>query len=1014
MLNKKKYCLIFLSILILIAMPLSFAQDSNSTDFDDPIAGDVNQSDYDGTVYVSSTGSDDNVGDAENPTATIKKAIEIASNTSEHKIIINNGTYREYDLYITSQLEISTSGEVIIDGNTGGSQASRILNINTQQDVKISGITFQNSKDGEGGAIYIDKAKVIIDSCKFISNTAVEGGAIYWNANNGILSNCEFSKNRARKSGAAVCWGNTDENSIIQYGDNGLILNVTFDNNDNANTGIGECMGLAIYSDNVKVINSTFTNNNGKYGTVGGSLYISGSNALVENCLFENNTMDQGSAIQCDGDNSTISNSRFINNTINSTNSARGGAIDIHGTNTKIVNSIFLNNGGENCYNGGAVSINYISFDENSIITIENNTFKNNSAIFGASIFINGGAESYCEFKYMIIDNNIFEDSEASTTAGIYVMDVTVAEDENTSTVIIANNKFKNLVANYVSAIFIDYASVRLENNSIINCTSLDENNHIYNNYGYISGNLMIIVNNNDTFELLSGKHVLVNATLFDDVGNGISGGNLTLIVENQCISEDGFLAETGSISIDFYSTEDGIYTISADYLNGDKPDVKTSMVISLPYDILIDFEDSEGLFEEKLIIPIEIGVNGEEVDNETVTVSFNNQTFDLAVRNGLAVVYLTLPCENGTYTLSVTYDIKTESRNIIVKNNTVVLSAPDVSAIPHTGNLSVNLKNVYGEALVNESVIVNGTSYTTDENGNVNVPLDLDAGIYSVNVTYEGGKYRPMTVTPTVNVDYVNVTLTAPDIVMTYKDGSTYSVRLTDFNSNPIVNQNMTMTVGDKSYVKKTDENGIAALLIDLAPNSYIVKAGYAGDDIYKSANISSNIQVKSLAKLTGKNLNMYYADQSKYQLRLLGDDGKAAVSKTIKITIKGKTYKVKTDKNGYAYLKINLKPASYTAKAAYGNLKVSNKITVKSVLSAKNISKKKAKTVKFQAKLKAKKVLVNKKVKFKINKKTYTVKTNKKGIATVNLKNLKVGKHTIYTYYGNSKIKNVIKIKK
>jgi uncharacterized repeat protein (TIGR02543 family) len=38
------------------------------------------------------------------------------------------------------------------------------------------------------------------------------------------------------------------------------------------------------------------------------------------------------------------------------------------------------------------------------------------------------------------------------------------------------------------------------------------------------------------------------------------------------------------------------------------------------------------------------------------------------------------------------------------------------------------------------------------------------------------------------------------------------------------------------------------------------------------------------------------------------------------VKITINGKTYKVKTDKNGYASLKISLKPKTYTVKATYG----------------------------------------------------------------------------------------------
>ena len=1038
MFKMKKNALLILMLLILIAIPISFASDVdtdlNSTNeltldesnFNEDYALNEQpieeQNQNDDAIYVSQDGDDENNGNSTNPIATIKKAIELSSNSeiSQPKIVVKEGTYIEYGLNIVSSLELEADGEVIISGNLSSSKASRIITIDTTDEVKISGITFENGRDGEGGAIYINQAKVIIENCKFINNTAVEGGAIYWNGNEGTLINSYFSENRARKSGSAVCWGGTDENSDDNYGDNGLIVNITLENNNNANTGIGECMGLAINSNNVKILNSSFINNNGKYGTKGGSLYISGANVLVDNCLFENNTMDQAPAIQCDGDNTTISNSKFINNTINSTDSARGGAIDIQGTNTKIYNNIFVTNGGEKCYNGGAISIYYIDFDDDCIINITNNQFINNSAVFGAGIFINGGAESYCEFKQMIIDQNIFDGNEASTTSGIYVMDVTIEEDENISTVIITNNEFKNLVSNYVSAIFIDSASVRLGNNSITNCTSLDENNHIYNNGGYISGNLLITVNNNDTIELLAGKHVLVNATLVDDMGNGISGGNITFIIEGQYINEDGFESETGTITLDFYSTEDGIYNISADYLNGDKPFSKDSIIISLPYDILINVDDIEGFCEENILVPIQVGVNGEEIDGENISITFNEKTFNETVNNGIAIVNITLPEENGNYTLTVTYDIKNVTKNVVVKDNSVKLFAPDVKTTPNTGNLIISLKDAFDSPLSNENITVsidgNEKTFVTNSTGEINVPLDLKKGVYDAKIVYKGGLYKASETHATINVDYIGVLLSSSNIKMNYKDGTAFIVRLTDSDLNPIINQNLTITISKTSKTYVTDENGIVSLLINSTPGSYVISTKYDGDNKYYSNSISNTITVKSLAKLTGKNLNMYFADQSKYKVRLFGDDGKAVgKGKIVKITINGKTYKVKTDKNGYASLKISLKPKTYTVKATYGKLKVTNKVVVKPILSAKNISKKKAKTIKFQAKLaKGKKALANKKIKFKIKKKTYTVKTNKKGIATVNLKNLKVGKYTIYTYYSTCKIKNTIKIKK
>ena len=74
------------------------------------------------------------------------------------------------------------------------------------------------------------------------------------------------------------------------------------------------------------------------------------------------------------------------------------------------------------------------------------------------------------------------------------------------------------------------------------------------------------------------------------------------------------------------------------------------------------------------------------------------------------------------------------------------------------------------------------------------------------------------------------------------------------------------------------------------------------------------------------------------------------------------------------------------------------------------------KVKKVKFKVKLVDKngKALKGKKIKFKFKGRTYKAKTNRKGIACVTLKNLKVGKYKVHSTYGKSKITNVIRIKK
>ncbi len=1028
---KKRIILFLAIIMVLVLIPTTFAINSdNATIYEDSSflkenlneINDVNNlekinnddqdiltTENDDVIYVSKEGNDEFIGNSENPVLTINKAIELASrdNNTCHKIIINNGTYIENDLNINSQLEISSNGTVIIDGDN----KDLILTIDTEKEVKISGITFKN---GWGGAIYINDAKLTIDNCIFVNNTSDYGGALYWNANDGVLSNSYFTQNHAR-IGSAIIWGAREESGYELKGNNGLIVNVTLEDNDNRNTGAG-CMGLAIYGSNVKVSNSSFINNNAPRISTGGCLHIYGDGAVIDNCLFENNTMDQAPAIQCDGDYVTIINNRFINNTISSEDSARGGAVDIQSANAQVSNNIFIGNGGEKCYNGGAISVIYDGYKGDEIINISNNKFIDNSARYGGALFVDGGYENYCEFYRMILNDNLFERNEASTAAGIYVR---YSDIENT-VIEIKNNEFKDLTAYYASAIFIDYSSVELKNNTIANCTSEDGNNDIFNNDGYIIGNLTVCVNNNDTVELYAGKSMTVNATVVDDMNNSISGGTIRFIVEDQDVDEDGFSLESGTATVNFYSTQVGAYLVSADYVNGDKGLIKTSMIIALPYVIQIAFNQSEGFCSEKISIATLVLVNGFSVDEENITVLFNNERFNVTAYDGIAIINLTLPEEYGEYELTAIYDIKNETQIVTVKDNSVILTVPDVKVTPNTGNLNISLKDMENNPLKNKNITVNinGTEKTflSDENGTVTIPLNLTKGEYDVKTKFVDEIYKSTLINSKITVDYIGVLLTASDVNMNYNDKSTYFVRLTDINQKPLANQTLNIYLNNIKTPVITDENGVATLLITLPPNTYTISTEYEGNNIYDKLTIKNKVTIKSLAKLKGSNVNMYYSDKVYYKVRVYGDDGKVVGSGiSVKIKVNGKTITAKTNAKGYASYKINLIPKTYTVKVTYKKVQITNKIVVKKVLSAKNISKKKAKKIKFTAKLaKGKKALSNKKIKFKIKGKTYTAKTNKKGIASVSLKNLKVGKYTIYTYYGSSKIKNTIKIRK
>ena len=208
------------------------------------------------------------------------------------------------------------------------------------------------------------------------------------------------------------------------------------------------------------------------------------------------------------------------------------------------------------------------------------------------------------------------------------------------------------------------------------------------------------------------------------------------------------------------------------------------------------------------------------------------------------------------------------------------------------------------------------------------------------------------------------------------------------------------------------------------MVEGSHNITVTYSGDGKYAPTSRSSVVVKEHIPviKLSASNLSMLYTSGKYFKIRLASDNQPLANQK-VKITINGKTYTKTTDRNGYASLKVTLPPKAYNVKATYGNFTITKKVTVKSIISTKNINaKKSAKTVKIKVTLKKVngKYLKNKKVTLKFNKKILKAKTNKKGVVTFTIKNsvfkmLKVGKKYSYKItYGKDSVSKKITIKK
>ena len=414
------------------------------------------------------------------------------------------------------------------------------------------------------------------------------------------------------------------------------------------------------------------------------------------------------------------------------------------------------------------------------------------------------------------------------------------------------------------------------------------------------------------------------------------------------------------------------------------------------------------------------ISGNGENISGEVV-IELNSKSYKINVRDGKgsfnlgkispanysgSVIYK--GCES--YSSSMTDFDFTVSESLLKSN----LTCENITKYYSNNAVKfvITLKNSKNIPICDEEIVtvINGVerTYITDNSGNVYLDINDTLGKYDIYAYFKGSSsYYPSNTSGSVEV---LSTIESDDVVKLYGSGIQYFALFKDSNGKALANTNVIFNIAGKNYNYTTFPNGIVRLNINFKVGVYTIIAynPQTGQQLINYLTIYNSI-------VGNTDVVNYFGAVSTYKIQIYGNDGKA-VGAGFNVTFKlnGKTYTVKTDKNGYAQISAKLKVNQYVITTEFNGTVVYNKITVKPVLTFK-IS-----TTKKKIKLKAKlintkgKAVKGKKIIFKIKNKKYKVKTNKKGIASINLKlKLKKGKYKIYAIYSKSKVSYTIKVK-
>lgn len=407
---------------------------------------------------------------------------------------------------------------------------------------------------------------------------------------------------------------------------------------------------------------------------------------------------------------------------------------------------------------------------------------------------------------------------------------------------------------------------------------------------------------------------------------------------------------------------------------------------------------------------------DGAIVKSGIVTFNIEGNDIEVSIKDGVAkLTYLFKNFEDTNIAASFNGEgYVGNSTTITCDVNYAKLSASNLETYyASIIQFSAVLTDRYGVAIPDKEVrfSVNNQDYVvkTNSKGIAAISPILDLGTYRVTIGFNddlGRGFNNLTKTITVKS---TIELSA-QTKFTYN--SQYQTTLYDTKGTLLKNKEVSIFIDDVAYELTTDANGVAKCNIELSVGTHTVTVvnPYSGELKSQKINV--------VARINGnKALTMYYGSGSSYKVRAYDDNGNIAKGVVVTFKINGKTYSRTTDSNGYASLKINLAPKTYTIVASYKGYNVSNKVVVKPTLVLKDKTVKKSKTFKYTVKLLNKngKILKNKYVKVKFKGKTYKAKTNSKGIATFKIKSYsKIGKFTLTAIYGSAKISKKITVKK
>lgn len=830
------------------------------------------------TILSISAVSAENTGSFNELDTLIKDNVDTVELTKNYTRTDTDNT-----INITKDIIINGNG-MVLDGNNKG----QIMYIKDNLVVTINDVIFIRGNSQSGGALFIEGGTVILNNCKFLNNTASERGGAILNNGNLTIDKCVFDNNNittrnsnSNYGGAAIA--HMSATNILTVKNTNItnnLPNYTPRNGDVGDLNTGAIMVYGVSNFN----NCNFLKNNGCYGGAITATGNKGAHVTIDNCNFDSNVAFNGGAISNVGSTIIVKNSKFINNKAigsgSGGNPSVGGAIvtlasvDDRPAHLTIINSIFKNNHADS--QGGAISGEYGNQTFKDCIFEGNTAEKSNGGAIELTLVNSFSAK---------IENCNFTNNKASSSGGaIYttLKNSGTAISTGNEKLIINNSSFTdNFATNYGGAVYIG-------NKGDVNITnSVFTNNKADNKRISNTATGGAISTSSTTVNLGIKKSNFTNnaAGFYGGAVYAPNNGNLdidqSVFTGNKIVTRYGGAVYTGSkgnvtVTNSKFTNNSAKSEGGALYILGSAATIEGS-TINIKNDTFIDNVGSKG---------------------NAIYTAKNDTTLTNIISNGDIVAKKNIVVD----TTGVVYITSTSVANITTNSSKEVIVSGTVSPTAN-GNVKVTIGT--------------RTETGTVTNGVFNVNMGyFSAGSYEIIVKFIANtSYLASEGKGTLNVKS-DIILEASDVVKYFKNGTQYTVRVTDVGGNPIVGKNVLVTLNSPNWSKNavynitTDSNGIATLIINLSPGKYSISANVDGESVKNTVTVMPTLTTENMVKPVNQ--------PGVLLAKLVDGQGNPVSGKSITFTVKTKAYTKITDQNGDATLPINLGVGTWTINIA------------------------------------------------------------------------------------------------